>query len=93
MTKEIELTERQLTIVSAIEVLMKEASYNDVRFVCDQYRHLYAYNSAEVSCFNAPSDAAYERKETLRVTDLHTLNTHVDYVPADEDIYVGMEAS
>lgn len=92
MIDELKLTEKQKTIVHAIEQLMKEASYNDIHFVCDQYRHLYAYNGSSVSCFDAPCDAAYERKEAIQIDELDSVRCRVDYTPVGEDIYVGLYA-
>ena len=93
MIKELELNEKQQAIVHAIEDLMQEAFRNNISFVSDQYRNLYAYNNQNVSCFDAPADAAYERKETMQLQELPAMQARVDYVPTNEDIFVGFSGA
>lgn len=85
------LTQKQLTLVNAIEQLMRAACSEGVGFACDEYGKLYAYNGAEVSCFDAPQNAAYDRKLTVRMEDLHRIQYgRVDYAPTNDDVVVGM---
>lgn len=89
--EELILTEKQLTLVLAFENLLRAACSEGIGFACDEYGKLYAYNSVDVSCFDAPQNAAYDRKLTVRVEDLHSIRYgRVDYAPTNDDVVVGM---
>ena len=90
---ELELTQKQQTIVTAIENMMRVACNEGIGFACDEFGHIYAYDATNVLCFDAPRNATYEKRLVVQAEDLRNLRYgRMDFIPSCEDVFVGMTA-
>lgn len=93
---ELRLTPEQYEIVRELEIALRKAKDLDIGIAFDDdcaSPRLYAYNGKNVSCFNAPSDAAYPRKIKVPPSELYVIRYgRVEgFSYYDGDILVGME--
>lgn len=91
----LQLTPKQTAVVKELEAVLKKVWDAEIGLVLSTNSRVYAYNSADVSCFDAPSDAAYDDDAMVSVANLYSLNAvcRGDYLQPDEEVKVGLEAA
>lgn len=76
------LNDKQKEILGRMEAILKEAADANIGFVLDNafcgFNSLLAYNDTDVSCFDAPHNAAYDEEAYVVPSDLHKVMTYVD---------------
>lgn len=89
----LKMTDEQIAIVKELEGVLNKAWWSEIGFVVSTSCTIFAYNRKDVSCFDAPKDAAYDEETEIKPADLHPLDCTVaaDYVPLDEPVRVGLE--
>lgn len=87
------LTDAQVAIVKELEEVLRKAWWAEIGFVISRSSTIFAYNNTDVSCFDAPMDAAYDEDAEVVLQDLHHLDCSVrgDYMEPGEAVRVGLE--
>ena len=91
--EKLRLTDKQKAVIKELEEVLRKAWWAEIGFVISRSSIIFAYNNKDVSCFNAPIDAAYDEDAKVTLTDLHRLECSVrsDYMEPDEVVRVGLE--